>query len=564
MIENVTLREIIKKNRISLEGVQKVYKYCLVTNQFINPLNELLDYDLRERGVTAVTKVFEINNLHARISELSGIDLIIVNYEPLADMQISSNFFYDSDNLIDIVINRTKIDITRIMKILPEFKPIIFLLFNSKNITSKFESITLIDKMMIELNHWVVKTYPSVNFVDSIDAMAAESLPYFPRITNDLNKYPLIYLKKLCNKISNLVITLVSAQKKVLILDCDGTLWKGLIGEQELSELVYFNEIHRIIKIFSDSGILVCLVTKNERINIDKFLENNEIITHKQIVKIFANWEAKSKNIKKISEELNLSIDSFVFVDDSVTEIEEVKNALPNITTLIVNSNYDTYIRELTSLFPQFVKGQITYEDRHRTNSYLVEDIRNKDKIFYNSENEYLESLEMKLIIKFDELQDSERISQLSIKTNQFNLTQARFSPDEICKLIKDESFVVISIRLQDKYIDLGLVGVAILELKDSYVNILNINLSCRAFSRRLEYEIMDEIVRYTNMQKHSIIKGEFRRSDKNMYANRYYNDNGFTMVSSDNDITKYKLILRNYNKDLNQKLFIRGVVNDT
>jgi len=241
MNKNVSLSEILKKNRKSLGGVQKIYKYCLVTNQFINPLNELLDFELRERGINVNTKIFEVNNLYANQSELISGDLIIVNYNPLADMQITSDFFYDSNNSIDTVLNRTKIDITRIMKIIPEIKPIIFLLFSSKNITSKFESITLIDKLMFKLNHWVIETYPNVNFVDSTDIMAEDSLPYFPRVTNDLNKYPLIYLKKLCNKISNLVMSLVGTQKKVLILDCDGTLWKGLVGEEELSELKYFN-----------------------------------------------------------------------------------------------------------------------------------------------------------------------------------------------------------------------------------------------------------------------------------------------------------------------------------
>jgi FkbH-like protein len=563
LIENITIREIIMNNRINLNTSQKIYECCVITNQFVNPLNELLDYNLRGRGVNVKTKILDLNNLHARKDELNDISLIIVNYVPLADMHISSDFFYDSENLLATIINRSKIDITRIMKILPDFKPVIFLLFSAKNLTGKFESVTLIDKVMLKLNNWVIDTYPSVNFVEPVEVVAAESLPYFPRINSQLNKYPLMYLKKLCSKISNLVITLVSAQKKVLILDCDGTLWKGLIGEQELSELEHFNEIHNIIKILSDAGALICLVTKNERVNIDKFLASSDIFSESDFIKIFANWDFKSKNIKRISDELKLNIDSFVFVDDSISEIEEVGNAFPNITTLLVNSNYDVYIRDMTALIPQFIRGQITYEDRHRAKNYLVEKIRSKDRVIYNGEYEYLESLKMELVVKYDELEDSERISQLSVKTNQFNLTQVRYSPEEIRKIIENESFVVISFRLKDKYSDLGLVGLAILELHDNFVNIININLSCRAFSRRLENIIMEEIVRYSIMRDYTTLKGKFRKSEKNMYAGDYYSDNNFIMVSADNDMANYELILIEYIKSTNENLFNRNELND-
>ena len=563
LIENLTLREIIKNNRINLNNNQKINGYCVITNQFINPLNELLDFNLRGKGVNAKTEILDLNDLHARKDELNDISLFIVNYEPLADMNISSDFFYDSENLLTTIINRSKIDITRIMKILPEFKPVIFLLFSAKNLTCKFESITLIDKVMLKLNNWVIDTYPNINYVEPVDFVVPESLPYFPRINNQLNRYPLTYLKKLCFKISNLVITLVSAQKKVLILDCDGTLWKGIIGEQDLSELEYFTEIHNLIKILSGAGVLLCLVTKNERVNIDKFLASSEIFSDTDFIKIFANWDFKSKSIKIISDELNLSIDSFVFVDNNISEIEEVRNAFPNITTLLVNSCYDVYIKDMVALFPQFIRGQITYEDRNRAKNYLVEKIRDTDRIMYNSEYEYLESLEMRLVVEYDELEDLDRISQLSIKTNQFNLTQVRYSPEEVRKIIEDDSFVVISFRLHDKYSDLGLVGLAILELQDNSVNIININLSCRAFSRKLEYKIMEEIVLHSIRLEYSTLKGTFRKSEKNMYASKYFINNNFIRVSADNDIENYELIIANYIIDTNKNLFSRIVPND-
>ena len=131
---------------------------------------------------------------------------------------------------------------------IPRNKPVVIKLFNALNITLKFKQFTVIDKTTLWLNNWLIETYPELHFLDTGKFDTRESLPAFPRIEDIKRNFSLSYISKLSTAIMEITLEIKTPVKKVLLLDCDGTLWKGLIGEQEIHELTFYHEIHKIIK----------------------------------------------------------------------------------------------------------------------------------------------------------------------------------------------------------------------------------------------------------------------------------------------------------------------------
>ena len=240
----------------------------------------------------------------------------------------------------------------------------------------------------------------------------------------------------------------MSPIKKVLVLDCDGTLWKGLIGEQDVTELLFYDEVHRIIKMLKENGVIICFVTKNDDSNINRFFDQKRIIEKDDIYKVYASWEPKSNSVAKIANELNLDFSSMVFVDDSIHEINEVNHHVPSIVTLLVDPVYDIYLKDFAALVPLFFKGKITNEDKIRNLDYQANSVRKSDQKLYENEIDYLKSLKMQVEIREGMEIDFDRVSQLSIRTNQFNLTQIRLQPDEVRQFLSREDSFVLTFEL--------------------------------------------------------------------------------------------------------------------
>ena len=547
MSKFLTLSQIISINRNNLELNIRKINVTILSNNFVAPLNEYIDYHLRSQGINSFSRVIDFISLEEQKMNIDPSDVIFIDYDIFNELNYAPITFSSVDIFDDEAIQKTQLEISRMMALIPKKAIIIFKLFNTSHITQKFKKLTNIDKTAFLLNNWVIETYPEFHFLDTGKLEIIDSLPAFPRIENIKRNYSHAYHNKLSTAIMEIVLEVGSPVKKVLLLDCDGTLWQGLIGEQRIDDLIFYHEIHKLIKMLKDCGIIICFVTKNDELNIEKFFNHSHILKKEDVYKVFAGWGPKSVSIQKIALELNLNYDSMIFIDDNLVEINEVKNFAPNIGTLLVNPVYDIYLKEFAALTTLFIRSRVTNEDRLRALDYQSNSRRTSDKNLYKNEFEYLKSLCMRVQIKSNKNVDFNRVSQLLSRTNQFNLTQLQLNPEEVSRLASNENVKVLTFELSDKYSDLGVVCVCLLTMNDKSIMIDNINLSCRAFGRKLEFLVMNEVVEIAKRSRKDKIEGRFIPSTKNQYCNSFFLENGFLLIEENSELRKFSIQSSNF-----------------
>jgi len=336
--------------------------------------------------------------------------------------------------------------------------------------------------------------------------------------------------------------------KKCLILDCDNTLWGGVIGEDGIENIKLdsheypgnvFHEFHKQILQLHEKGVLLALCSKNNEADVIEVLESHShcLLKPQHFVARQINWENKAENIVKLSKQLNLGLDSFVFVDDSSFECELVRERLPDVTVLDVPQK----IYELPSLLHKngiFFSGPSTTDDKKRTEQYQVETKRKEFSQQFGNIDEYLKSLEIVALMSRMSEADVPRVAQLTQKTNQFNLTTKRYSVPEIQAMLSSSKHHVFVMRTRDKFGDMGLTNVFIGE--QTTPNELTIDtylMSCRVFERNLEYAFFSECIKaLLQGQKFAKLRGSYVRTKKNEIASRFYEKIGFSKSKDSND----------------------------
>ena len=308
-----------------------------------------------------------------------------------------------------------------------------------------------------------------------------------------------------------------SALKKVLICDCDNVLWHGISGEEEIyldAAVLKFQET--LIELYN-RGILICLCSKNEPENVESVFNSLEMPLKKNHILISKiNLTDKATNIKEIALELNLSADSFVFVDDSKYELDLVSSIIPDITTVLADYSNCDFIEKIKGFFD----GSST--DINRTRQYRDQKEREKEKQRYASAEEFNASLKTEIKCETASPAQAARISELSQRTNQFNLSDVRYTEEEINYFIRDEGYCVYALSASDKYGDMGLVGAAVVRKTENPV-IIGFFLSCRVFGRGFEEHFLNKIKSNFAVSMYGI----YKRTDKNKRFEDFYPKNG-------------------------------------
>jgi FkbH-like protein len=295
---------------------------------------------------------------------------------------------------------------------------------------------------------------------------------------------------------------LKGAGKKCLILDCDNTLWGGVVGEDglegiQLDRTTYpgkaFYDFQKAVIRLADLGVMVALCSKNNLDDVMEVLDNHPhcALKRNHLVSYRINWDDKERNIEAIVEELNIGMDAVVFVDDSPIECERVKGFIPEITVRTVPKQlYDLpLLIEREGLFDKLA---ITEEDRKRTKLYQAEAKRREVATSFGSVEEFLASLELRARIEMPGEARIPRVSQLTQKTNQFNLTTRRYSEGDILRMIESPDHAVFTLTAGDRYGDLGLTGVFIARrVNGEQAAVDTLLMSCRVLGRRLEHEFV-------------------------------------------------------------------------
>jgi len=354
--------------------------------------------------------------------------------------------------------------------------------------------------------------------------------------------------KAIAEEISKAWNALKGKRKKCLVLDLDNTLWGGVIGEDGLQGIELsttkegsrFRDFQKRIKDLKDQGVILTIVSKNnEEDALEAIREHPDMVLREDdFVVIKANWEPKAVNIQNIAEELNIGLDSLVFIDDNPIERESVKRAFPEMNVPDFpkdTSMLESFAIEISKRYFPVLK--LTDEDLNKTNQYKVEQKRNEIKQKSISIEEYLESLEMKKTFRQIDETGVTRAAQLTQKTNQFNLTTRRYTEGDIWSMMKSENYQVWIGELEDKFGSYGKVVLAIIKLEGKTAIIDTFLMSCRVMGRNIENNFLSEIEKEMISKGKSKIIAEYIPTPKNSVVKDYWAQNGYT--ESDNKLNR-------------------------
>lgn len=314
---------------------------------------------------------------------------------------------------------------------------------------------------------------------------------------------------------------------KVLVFDLDNTIWGGVIGELGFDNIIInrdetlgkiYLDIQRYILNLKNRGVILAICSKNDQeIALDAFRKNkNMILKLKDISSYRINWNNKADNIREISEELNVSLDSIVFLDDNPAERDLVKKNLPQVSVLEVGDDPSNYLEFIIS-DGTFEINSFSNSDKFRTQTYNANVKRTKLKSKTIDYNQYLKKLEMRA--KFEKVsnKDYERIIQLYNRTNQFNLTTKRIDIKSLKKIMYSENHEIYKVSFTDKFSDYGIISSIIVKFYKNRLLIDNWVLSCRVFGRQIEECILNKIILLAKKSKIKIIESNYIKSNKNI-----------------------------------------------
>ena len=239
------------------------------------------------------------------------------------------------------------------------------------------------------------------------------------------------------------------------------------------------------------------------------------ILKKKDFVSWKINWDDKARNVQEIISNLNLTNDSVVFIDDNKAERDRVRNSLKGIAVPDWPEEPTSYVEKLQSL-GYFNSHHVTYEDKNRTKFYQDETKRKKNKEKFISYDKWLLTLKTKVFFEKANEKNKKRILQLINKTNQMNLSTRRISETNLDKLIQDKKSYIFSCKVEDKFGDMGLVGVVSFKLHVDEIEVIDFILSCRAFGRSIEKTMLMKIIEIIKKKNISKINFKYLKTKKN------------------------------------------------
>lgn len=344
--------------------------------------------------------------------------------------------------------------------------------------------------------------------------------------------------------------------RKCLILDCDNTLWGGIVGEDGVNGLQLgesypgscYQDMQKAIIDLHQRGILLALCSKNNEADVLEVFKNHPgmLIKEEHIVSQMINWNDKATNIQQIALDLNIGLDSLVFVDDNPFEIELVQKMLPMVHTIKLPKDSPEIYADLIRNCGCFDTLTFSDEDRRRSDMYKAEASRKRAASTFtaNSLDEYYRYLEMHAKIHRATPMAIPRLAQLTQRTNQFNLTTQRYSEAEILALCTGESSRVYSLHLTDRFGELGIVGEVILKKEAGICQIDTFLLSCRVIGRGVENLLLKFCEDVANDWKCTELYGRYLPTRKNEQVKDFYLKNGFCLVKKVNNELHFCLSL--------------------
>ncbi|BDI33114.1 hypothetical protein CCAX7_51650 [Capsulimonas corticalis] len=349
--------------------------------------------------------------------------------------------------------------------------------------------------------------------------------------------YTLALQRRLAAEYVKFAAALKGKNKKCLVLDCDNTLWGGVIGEDGMDGIKLgathpgsaFLEFHAAIIDLYHRGVLLALNSKNNEADAMEVFEKHPsslLKTHHFVAKR-VNWSDKASNLREIAQELNIGLDSLVFVDDNPFECEFVREALPQVKVIQLPADPTRFAAELYDK-ANFDTLALNDEDRRRSTMYQAEAQRHELKQSVGSMEEYLRSLEINLTIAPVSAFSIPRIAQLTQKTNQFNVTTRRYSEEQVTAMANSEDWLVCYAQLKDRFDDAGIIAAAFVHAEGDMAVIDTLLMSCRVIGRGVEQALLSSLAHAGLKRGCTRLLGQYIPTPKNGLVTELFPSNGF------------------------------------
>ena len=338
-------------------------------------------------------------------------------------------------------------------------------------------------------------------------------------------------LPYVAGRVMDIVCAVKGQFKKCLILDLDNTLWGGVIGDDGLEGIQLghglgigkaFTEFQMWVRKLRQRGIIICVASKNnEDTAKEPFEKHPDMVLGLDDIAVFqANWETKVDNIRTIQSILNIGFDSMVFLDDNPFERNIVRENIPGITVPELPEDPAEYLEYLYSL-NLFETASHSSLDKDRTKQYQVEAKRVSLSRTFANEADFLKSLDMVSVVSGFTKFNTPRVAQLSQRSNQFNLRTVRYTDADIERIAADSGAIGISLTLEDKFGDNGLIAVVIMKKAqsargDKALFVDTWLMSCRVLKRGMENFTLNQMVRAARAKGYRYIIGEYLPTLKN------------------------------------------------
>ena len=406
--------------------------------------------------------------------------------------------------------------------------------FNAREIKNLYINDINYLSSYIGLRHWFDRTL----WYQAKYAVSMESIP------------------ELAFNISKIITSVCGKSKKCLVLDLDNTCWGGVIGDDGLDRIHIGTEtavaesytvFQKYTKELKDRGITLAICSKNDFENAKEGFKHPEsILKFDDFTSFKANWNPKNHNILDIAKSINIGIDSLVFIDDNPVERGIVLSQVPSVSVPDVGSDVIEFMAHIDRN-GYFEPISLSNDDMNRAQYYKNNKKRANNQTTFLSYDEFLVSLDMTAEIKSFSSVYLERITQLTNKTNQFNLTTKRYTTGEINTIAASNEYIKIYGKLTDKYGNNGLIAISIGRVENKSCHLDLWLMSCRALKRDMEFAMLDELVSKCKDQNVFEIIGYYYKSAKNSMVSDLYEKFGFNLLKKNDEGTVWKLNILNY-----------------
>ncbi len=367
------------------------------------------------------------------------------------------------------------------------------------------------------------------------------------------------FMVEVGKKLATVITSYKSKAKKCLVLDCDNTLWGGIVGESGIDGIRLsdtgpgseFYELQKRIKSLYNRGVILALNSKNNMTDVLEVLQKHPymLLKEKDFASIQVNWENKAENMITIANDLNIGLDSMLFLDDDPIQRKLVRDLLPEVKVVELPKNPVTYFQIVQTL-TDFETIRLTDEDKKRGLSYAAQKERKVLASKSESFDEYLKSLNTVIEINPADTKEIARLSQLCQRTNQFNLSTKRYTESELKDYLNSSDKKIFSLKSKDIFGDDGIVGLGIVNVDDSTEWKLDSFLvSCRVLGRNIENAFIDYISRMGLKSSVTVLKAEYLPTAKNSQIKTFFERVNFIKKTEQNHKIEFELELTNYKR---------------